>query len=109
LHYPRLPHRIKQAYERDANLKNLLLDPFFRDIIAKTQSNWRYAICTAVEHGIATPAFSASLAYFDSYRQERLPSNLLRRNAFFGAHTFDVSTNQPVSFSSRVVCLAPWL
>ena len=92
-------NRIKQAYERDADLKNLLLDPFFRDIIAKTQSNWRYAICTAVEHGIATPAFSASLAYFDSYRQERLPSNLLQaQRDFFGAHTFERIDKPPGEF-----------
>jgi 6-phosphogluconate dehydrogenase len=83
-------NRIKQAYEREPGLKNLLLDPFFRDIIAKSQANWRYAICTAIEHGIATPAFSASLAYYDSYRQVRLPSNLLQaQRDFFGAHTFE--------------------
>ncbi|HEX5177468.1 MAG TPA: decarboxylating NADP(+)-dependent phosphogluconate dehydrogenase [Chthoniobacteraceae bacterium] len=83
-------NRIKQAYDRDPSLKNLLLDPFFRDIVAKTQANWRYAICTAIEHGIATPAFSASLAYYDSYRQARLPSNLLQaQRDFFGAHTFE--------------------
>ena len=83
-------NRIKQAYDRDPGLKNLLLDPFFRDIVAKTQANWRYAICTAIEHGIATPAFSASLAYYDSYRQARLPSNLLQaQRDFFGAHTFE--------------------
>jgi 6-phosphogluconate dehydrogenase len=83
-------NRIKQAYGRQPGLKNLLLDPFFRDIIAKSQANWRYAICTAIEHGIATPAFSASLAYYDSYRQARLPSNLLQaQRDFFGAHTFE--------------------
>jgi 6-phosphogluconate dehydrogenase len=83
-------NRIKQAYDREPGLKNLLLDPFFRDIIAKTQANWRYAVCTAIEHGIATPAFSASLAYYDSYRQARLPSNLLQaQRDFFGAHTFE--------------------
>ena len=86
----RFLNRITEAYRRDAELQNLLLDPFFRDIVAKTQANWRYAICTAIEHGIATPAFSASLAYYDSYRQARLPSNLLQaQRDFFGAHTFE--------------------
>ena len=83
-------NRIKEAYEADPGLKNLLLAPFFRDIIAKSQSNWRYAIVTAIEQGVATPAFSASLAYFDSYRSERLPANLLQaQRDFFGAHTYE--------------------
>ena len=86
----RFLNRIKQAYERDPELKNLLLDPFFRDIICKTQSNWRLAVSTAVEHGIAVPAFGASLAYFDSYRSARLPSNLLQaQRDYFGAHTYE--------------------
>ena len=83
-------NRIKEAYERNAGLKNLLLDPFFKNIIEKTQSNWRYAVCQAVENGIAAPAFSASLAYFDSYRSARLPANLLQaQRDFFGAHTYE--------------------
>jgi 6-phosphogluconate dehydrogenase len=83
-------NRIKQAYERNAGLKNLLLDPFFSDIIVKTQANWRHAISTAIAHGIAVPAFSASLAYYDSYRAERLPANLLQaQRDFFGAHTYE--------------------
>jgi len=83
-------NRIKEAYERNAGLKNLLLDPYFKNIIEKTQDNWRYAVSQAVEHGIAAPAFSASLAYFDSYRSERLPSNLLQaQRDFFGAHTYE--------------------
>ncbi len=83
-------NRIKEAYERNPKLKNLLLDPFFKDIIEKTQDNWRYAICQAIEHGVAAPAFSASLAYFDSYRQARLSSNLLQaQRDFFGAHTYE--------------------
>ena len=86
----RFLNRIKQAYERNPALKNLLLDPFFRDVIAKTQSNWRYAITTAIERGVAAPAFSASLSYYDSYRSERLPANLLQaQRDYFGAHTFE--------------------
>jgi len=92
-------NRIKQAYESNPGLKNLLLDPFFRDILAKTQTHWRRAISTAVEHGVAVPAFSASLAYFDSYRQERLPSNLLQgQRDFFGAHTYERVDKTPGQF-----------
>ena len=83
-------NRIKEAYARNPQLKNLLLDPYFKEIIAKTQENWRYAIVQAVEHGVATPAFNASLSYFDSYRQARLSSNLLQaQRDFFGAHTYE--------------------
>jgi 6-phosphogluconate dehydrogenase len=83
-------NRIVEAYERDPALHNLLLDPYFTDIIQKTQHNWRIAVATAIEQGVAVPAFSASLAYFDSYRQARLPSNLLQaQRDFFGAHTYE--------------------
>ena len=83
-------NRIKQAYELNPGLKNLLLDPYFRDIIEKTQQNWRLAVGTAVANGIAVPAFGASLAYFDSYRSARLPANLLQaQRDFFGAHTYE--------------------
>jgi 6-phosphogluconate dehydrogenase len=83
-------NRIVEAYKRDPALHNLMLDSYFRDIIADTQDNWRVAISNAVEHGVAVPAFSASLAYFDSYRSARLPSNLLQaQRDFFGAHTYE--------------------
>jgi 6-phosphogluconate dehydrogenase len=83
-------NRIKEAYERDPQLHNLLLDQYFTGIIAKTQHNWRIAIATAVQSGVAVPAFSASLGYFDSYRQARLSSNLLQaQRDFFGAHTYE--------------------
>jgi 6-phosphogluconate dehydrogenase len=83
-------NHITEAYKRNPELKNLILDPYFRDIIAKTQANWRTAIITAVEYGVAVPAFSAALAYFDSYRQERLPANLLQaQRDYFGAHTYE--------------------
>ncbi|HEX8281002.1 MAG TPA: decarboxylating NADP(+)-dependent phosphogluconate dehydrogenase, partial [Chthoniobacterales bacterium] len=81
-------NRIVEAYGRDPQLHNLLLDSYFSEIIAKTQHNWRIAVATAIQHGVAVPAFSASLAYFDSYRSARLPSNLLQaQRDFFGAHT----------------------
>jgi 6-phosphogluconate dehydrogenase len=83
-------NRIVEAYQRDPALHNLLLDRYFTRIIRRTQRNWRVAILTAIKHGIAVPAFSASLAYFDSYRQARLPANLLQaQRDFFGAHTYE--------------------
>jgi len=83
-------NRIKEAYERNAALKNLLLDPFFCDVATKTEGNWRFAVAQAIEAGIPAPAFSASLAYFDSYRSARLSANLLQaQRDFFGAHTYE--------------------
>ena len=83
-------NRIKQAYELNPGLKNLMLDPFFSNILGHTQSNWRTAVAEAITHGIPVPAFGASLAYYDSYRAERLPANLLQaQRDFFGAHTYE--------------------
>ena len=83
-------NRIVEAYRRDPALHNLLLDRYFTKIIRKMQRNWRVAVSTAIKHGVAVPAFSASLAYFDSYRQGRLPANLLQaQRDFFGAHTYE--------------------
>jgi 6-phosphogluconate dehydrogenase len=81
---------IVDAYNRDPALHNLLLDSYFTDIIKNTQDDWRVAVSSAIEYGVAVPAFSASLAYFDSYRSARLPSNLLQaQRDFFGAHTYE--------------------
>ena len=83
-------NRIVQAYRRDAALHNLLLDRYFTRAIKKAQPKWRLVLATAIKHGVATPAFSASLAYFDSYRAARLPANLLQaQRDFFGAHTYE--------------------
>ena len=83
-------NRIVEAYHRDPALHNLLLNRYFTRIIKKAQRNWRVAVSTAIKHGVAVPAFSASLAYFDSYRQARLPANLLQaQRDFFGAHTYE--------------------
>jgi len=83
-------NRITEAYERDKNLVNLMLDPFFKDLLNRTQSNWREIVALAVSNGIPVPAFSASLGYYDSYRSERLPANLLQaQRDFFGAHTYE--------------------
>ncbi|MEO5720876.1 MAG: NADP-dependent phosphogluconate dehydrogenase [Chthoniobacterales bacterium] len=94
-------NRIVEAYARNASLNNLLLDQYFTDIIAKTQDNWRVAVCTAIQHGVAVPAFAASLEYFDSYRQPRLSANLLQaQRDFFGAHTYE-RTDKPGTFHTE--------
>ena len=83
-------NRITEAYRKDPGLKNLVLDSFFRDVLARTQAGWRTAVQTAIEFGVAAPAFSSALSYYDSYRSENLPANLLQsQRDFFGAHTFE--------------------
>ncbi|BCU80468.1 6-phosphogluconate dehydrogenase, NADP(+)-dependent, decarboxylating [Polycladomyces abyssicola] len=85
----RFLQNIMEAYERDPDLANLLLDPYFRDVVERYQDAWRQVVTLAVQSGIPTPAFSAALAYFDSYRMERLPANLLQaQRDYFGAHTY---------------------
>lgn len=82
--------RITEAYGRDSQLVNLMLDPFFTDIMAKTQNGWREVIAAGAKYGIAVPAFSASLGYYDSYRAARGPQNLLQaQRDYFGAHTYE--------------------
>ena len=93
--------RIKEAFDREPKLENLMLDPFFKEILARTQKNWRFAISQAIQAGVAVPAFSASLAYYDSYRQERLPANLLQsQRDYFGAHTYE-RIDKPGSFHTE--------
>jgi 6-phosphogluconate dehydrogenase len=83
-------NHITSAYRNNPELKNLILDPYFREIIEKSQSRWRYAVQAAIEYGVAVPAFSAALSYYDSYRSERLPANLLQaQRDYFGAHTYE--------------------
>ena len=82
-------HHIKEAYERNASLPNLLLDPYFTEIVERSQTAWRRVVSTAAELGVPVPAFSSALAYFDSYRSERLSANLLQaQRDYFGAHTY---------------------
>ncbi len=82
-------HQITEAYERDANLTNLLLDPYFKDVVKNSQQAWRKVVSTAVNAGIPVPAFSSAISYFDGYRQPRLPANLLQaQRDYFGAHTY---------------------
>jgi 6-phosphogluconate dehydrogenase len=80
---------IMAAYQRDAALPNLLLDEAFRQAVESRQGSWRFVVQVAVEMGIPVPAMSASLAYFDAYRSERLPANLTQgQRDYFGAHTY---------------------
>jgi 6-phosphogluconate dehydrogenase len=81
---------IKAAFDRDADLPNLLFDDYFAGAVKRCQAAWRTVICRAVERGIPVPAFSSALAYYDSYRAERLPANLLQgQRDYFGAHTYE--------------------
>lgn len=83
-------NKIKQAYDADSSLANLLLAPEFRQTILDRQLAWRRVIAIAAERGIPVPAFSASLDYFDSYRRDRLPQNLTQaQRDYFGAHTYE--------------------
>ncbi|MBU5465301.1 NADP-dependent phosphogluconate dehydrogenase [Virgibacillus sp. MSJ-26] len=82
--------KIKDAYDRDKQLPNLLLDPYFKDIVENYQSDLRKVLSVAIENGIAVPGLSAALSYYDSYRSERLPANLLQaQRDYFGAHTYE--------------------
>ncbi len=86
----RFLNRITEAYEREPGLTNLMLDPYFLEILNARQQVWREIVSLGIMHGIPVPAFSASLAYYDSYRSERLPANLLQaQRDFFGAHTYE--------------------
>ena len=86
----RFLNRITDAYRANPTLGNLMLDPFFRDLLNRTQQSWREVVALAVTNGIPVPAFSASLAYYDSFRAERLSANLLQaQRDFFGAHTYE--------------------
>jgi len=108
----RFLHHITEAYlrggptgpppsQRDPNLANLMLDPFFKDILEKSQDNWRHVLATATTLGLPVPAFSSALAYFDSYRRDRLPANLLQaQRDYFGAHTYE-RVDKPGTFHTE--------
>lgn len=81
--------KIKDAYDRDSELANLLLDPYFKEIVENYQSALRQVIAVAIERGIPVPSFASAIAYYDSYRTETLPANLLQaQRDYFGAHTY---------------------
>lgn len=80
---------IMEAYENEPELQNLLLAPFFKDAVHNAQGAWRRVVGKAVEYGIPTPAMSAALNFFDGYRRERLPANIIQaQRDYFGAHTY---------------------
>jgi 6-phosphogluconate dehydrogenase len=82
--------KIKEAYDKNPQLTNLLLDDFFSKTLNGYQDSWRRAIVKAIEYGVPTPAFSTALAFYDAYRTARLPANLLQaQRDFFGAHTYE--------------------
>jgi 6-phosphogluconate dehydrogenase len=82
--------KIKEAYDKNPQLNNLLLDDFFSKLLNDYQASWRRAIVHAIEAGVPTPAFSTALSFFDGYRTGRLPANLLQaQRDFFGAHTYE--------------------
>ena len=85
---------IKQAYDKNPALDNLLLDDFFKDAIHKCQRSWRKVVASAVELGVPTPCFSTALAFYDGYRSDRLPANLIQaQRDYFGAHTYELLNN----------------
>jgi 6-phosphogluconate dehydrogenase len=82
--------KIKEAFDKNPKLSNLLLDPFFRKAIKDCQRSWRNVVAMAAKKGIPVPAFSTALAFYDAYRSERLPANLLQaQRDYFGAHTYE--------------------
>jgi len=82
--------KIKEAFDKNPELENLLLDPFFAEAVGSAQDSWRKVVTTAVAMGIPMPATSSALAFFDGYRAERLPANLLQaQRDYFGAHTYE--------------------
>jgi len=82
--------KIKEAFEKRPRLSNLMLDPFFKTALNSSHRSWRNAVAAAVKKGIPVPAFSTALAFYDGYRSERLPANLLQaQRDYFGAHTYE--------------------
>ena len=87
--------KIKEAFDKDPEIANILLDPFFAQKMAEAQQGWRNVLCTAMQNGIPAPCLTAGLQYYDGYRCSRLPANLLQaQRDFFGAHTYE-RTDKP--------------
>ena len=81
---------IKAAFDKNPDLQNLLLDPFFKEKVEAAQAGWRRVCATALTNGIPVPALTSALCYFDGFRSERLPANLLQaQRDYFGAHTYE--------------------
>jgi 6-phosphogluconate dehydrogenase len=82
--------KIKEAFDADPALSNLMLDPFFRERIERAQTGWRRVVSAAVLHGVWVPALSTALGYYDGFRNARLPANLLQaQRDYFGAHQYE--------------------
>jgi len=82
--------QIKEAFSKNVNLSNLLLDDYFKEKVGAAQSGWRKTVGQAIAHGIPVPALASALTYFDGYRTDRLPANLLQaQRDYFGAHTYE--------------------
>jgi 6-phosphogluconate dehydrogenase len=93
--------RIAEAYSADPALENLMLAPYFQRALAERQKAWRHVVATAATIGVPVPGFMAALAYYDGYRHERLPANLLQaQRDYFGAHTYE-RTDKPGTFHSE--------
>jgi 6-phosphogluconate dehydrogenase len=94
-------NRIREAYDEHPDLDNLLMVPYFTEAVANAQDAWRRVVVTATEQGVAIPAFSSSLSYYDGYRRERGPANLIQGlRDFFGAHTYQ-RTDSEGAFHTR--------
>ncbi len=82
--------KIKEAYDKNPKLSNLLLDPFFKEKVEKADKAWRRVVATAVSNGVSVPTLASALTYFDGFRSDRLPANLLQaQRDYFGAHTYE--------------------
>jgi 6-phosphogluconate dehydrogenase (decarboxylating) (EC 1.1.1.44) len=82
--------KIKEAYDRNKGLKNLMLDPYFKNVLHEAQDGWRRVVSLAAQYGIPASSFSSALAYYDAYRRDRLPANLIQaQRDYFGAHTYE--------------------
>ncbi len=87
--------RIKEAFDKDPDIANILLDPYFSGKLAEAQQGWRNVLCTAIQNGVPAPCLTAGLQYYDGYRCSRLPANMLQaQRDFFGAHTYE-RTDRP--------------
>ncbi len=92
---------IKEAFDKEPELANLLMAPYFKDIVEKAQTNWRLVVSSAINAGLPVPAFSSALAYFDSYRTEYLSANMIQaQRDYFGAHTYN-RTDKPGTFHTE--------
>jgi len=81
--------KIKEAYDRNPNLRNLLMDPYFSEIVQNNQERWRQVVSTAIQMGVPVPGFSSAITYYDAYRNPRLWANMIQaQRDYFGAHTY---------------------